>query len=53
MSRRKADEVRLIGWRLEVHDNGHPPEVDDVVTEKENEKEKQQRENRTKIETHR
>ena len=31
--------MRLTGWRPEVRDNGHPPEVDDVVTEKENEKE--------------
>ena len=53
MSGREADEVRLTGWRPEVYDNGHPPEVDDVVTEKENEKEKRQREKRTKIETHR
>ena len=29
-----AHEVRLTGWRLEVLDNGHPPEVDHVVTEK-------------------
>ena len=31
--------MRLTGWRPEVRNNGHPPEVDDVVTEKENEKE--------------
>ena len=34
----------LTGWRPELLDNGHPPEVDDVVTEKR----KRQRENRTK-----
>ena len=31
--------MRLTGLRPEVRDNGHPPEVDDVVTEKENETE--------------
>ena len=43
--------MRLTGRRPEVRDNGHPPEVDDVVTEKENDEEKKKK--GTKIETHR